>query len=125
MNSGVLHTMQALAASLPIRVLQPGQVLFEAGEPGSSIFCVLSGALELHWGEAGVETFGPGDVIGVGALVSDNHLRHGTARAVVASELIEMGREQFLFAVQETPMFALELMASLEARLRGLEGEAP
>ena len=46
-------------------------------------------------------------------------------RAVVSSELIEMGREQFLFAVQETPMFALELMASLEARLRGLEGEAP
>ena len=38
MNSGVLHTMQALASSLPIRVLEPDQVLFEAGEPGSSIF---------------------------------------------------------------------------------------
>jgi CRP-like cAMP-binding protein len=38
-----------------------------------------------------------------------------------ATELIEMGREQFLFAVQETPLFAIELMASLERRLRGLE----
>ena len=125
MNSGVLHTMQALAASLPSRVLQPEQVLFEAGQPGNSIFCVLSGSVELSWGDASFEIFGPGDVLGVGALVSDHHLRHGTARAVVASELIEMGREQFLFAVQETPMFALELMASLEKRLRGLEGEAP
>ena len=34
-----------------------------------------------------------------------------------------MGREQFLFAVQETPMFAIELMASLERRLHRLEDE--
>ena len=121
MNFGVLHTMQALAASLPIRVLQPEQVLFETDEPGSSILCVLSGAIELRWGDAGSETFGPGEVLGVAALVSEHHLRHGTARAVVATELLEMGREQFLFAVQETPMFALELMASLERRLRRLE----
>jgi hypothetical protein len=40
---------------------------------------------------------------------------------VEATELIELGREQFLFAVQETPLFAIELMASLERRLRGLE----
>ncbi len=121
MNSGVLHTMQALASSLPTRKLEPQQVLFEAGAPGDSIFCVLSGAVELRWGEDPGESFGPGEVLGVGALVSDNHRRHGTARAVVASELIEMSREQFLFAVQETPMFALELMAGLERRLRRLE----
>ena len=121
MNSGVLHTMQALASSLPTRVLEPDQVLFAAGEPGDSIFCVLSGELELRWSAAEGERFGPGEVLGVGALVSDNHRRHGTARALLASELIEMSREQFLFAVQETPMFALELMAGLERRLRRLE----
>lgn len=123
MNSGVLHTMQALATSLPTRTLEAQQVLFAAGESGNSIFCVIAGELELRWGDgdgAG-ERFGPGEVLGVGALVSDNHRRHGTARAVVASELLEMSREQFLFAVQETPMFALELMAGLERRLRRLE----
>lgn len=121
MNAGVLHTMQALATSLSTRKLEPQQVLFEAGAPGDSIFCVLSGEVELRWSEDPGECFGPGEVLGVGALVSDNHRRHGTARAVVASELIEMSREQFLFAVQETPMFALELMAGLERRLRRLE----
>jgi len=123
MNSGLLHTMQALATSLPLRVLAPGELLFEAGEPGDSIFCVISGSVELRWGADGMEQFGPGEVVGVGALVSDNHRRHGTARALEASELIEMGREQFLFAVQETPMFAIELMASLERRLRRFEDE--
>jgi CRP-like cAMP-binding protein len=29
-----------------------------------------------------------------------------------------MNREEFLFAVQESPMFAVELLASLEQRLR-------
>jgi len=113
--------MQALAASLPIRVLEPQQVLFAAGESGGSIYCVLSGEIELSWGDAPPEVFGPGDVLGVGALVEQQHKRHGTASARVASELIEMDREHFLFAVQEMPMFALELMASLEGRVRHLE----
>lgn len=121
MNSGVLHTMQALATSLPTRKLEPQQVLFEAGAPGDCVFCVLSGEVEERWGDEPGERFGPGDVLGVGALVGENHRRHCTARAVVASELIEMSREQFLFAVQETPMFALELMAGLERRLRRRE----
>jgi CRP-like cAMP-binding protein len=121
MNSGLLQTMQAFASSLPLRVLTPGEVLFEGGEPGDTIFCVLSGAIELGWGGDVPEMFGLGDVLGVGALVSDNHRRHGTARALEATELIEMSREQFLFAVQETPLFAIELMASLEQRLRRLE----
>ena len=122
MKSGLLHTMQAFASSLPLRVLKSGEVLFEAGEPGATIFCLLTGAIELEWGGDAPERFGPGDVVGVGALVSDNHHRHGTARALEPTELIELGREQFLFAVQETPLFAIELMASLERRLRGLEG---
>ena len=121
MNSGVLHTMEALANTLSLRRLERGQLLFAAEEPGNTIFAVISGSVELSWGDGPGEHFGPGDVIGVGALVSDGHRRHGTARAQEASELMEMTREQFLFAVQETPMFALELMAALERRLRRLE----
>ena len=34
---------------------------------------------------------------------------------------IEMNREKFLFAVQESPMFAIELLASVDARLRDLK----
>jgi CRP-like cAMP-binding protein len=32
-----------------------------------------------------------------------------------------MNREKFLFAVQEAPMFALELLASIDQRLRQLK----
>lgn len=59
-------------------------------------------------------------MFGVGALVSWDHCRHSTARVLVDSEILEMSREEFLFAVQDTPMFAVEVMASLEQRLRNL-----
>jgi CRP-like cAMP-binding protein len=32
-----------------------------------------------------------------------------------------MNREKFLFAVQESPMFAIELLGSIEERLRHLK----
>ena len=34
--------------------------------------------------------------------------------------LIVINRENFLFAVQEAPMFAIGLLASIDARLRGI-----
>ena len=103
MNSGLLHTMQALASSLPLRVLAPGELLFEAGEPGDSVLCVISGSVELRWGADGMEQFGPGEVVGVGALVSDNHRRHGTARALEASELIEWAVSSFCLRCRKRP----------------------
>lgn len=73
--------------------------------------------MRFSWPDGGKELFQPGQVFGVGALVEHDHRRHGTARALQDSELIEMNREEFLFALQETPMFALQLLASLEERL--------
>jgi CRP-like cAMP-binding protein len=118
MDISALHTIQALASGIAVRRLQPLQVLFEAGTPGDSIFCILSGSIELSWEGGGRECFEPGQVFGVGALVTTDHRRHATARALEVSEVLEMNREEFLFAVQEAPMFAVELLASLEQRLR-------
>jgi CRP-like cAMP-binding protein len=51
----------------------------------------------------------------------EQHSRFGTAVAMTECRLLEMNREKFMFAVQETPMFALELMASVDERLRQLK----
>ena len=51
----------------------------------------------------------------------DNHQRLGTATAAEDSRLIEMNREKFLFAMQEAPMFAVELLASVDERLRDIK----
>ena len=125
MDISALHTIQALAGSIAVRRLVPQQVLYEAGTAGDSIFCILSGSIELSWEGGGRESFQAGQVFGVGALVMPDHRRHATARALEVSEVLEMNREEFLFAVQESPMFAVELLASLEQRLRRSQRNEP
>ena len=72
-------------------------------------------------GQEGYELIEAGNVFGAGALVMEGHRRLGTAQAQSDCRLIEMNREKFLFAVQESPMFAIELLASVDARLRDLK----
>jgi len=92
---------------------------------GTSMFGVLEGTMRLTWkshsGEQGHEDIEAGHVFGAGALVMQDHRRLGTATAITPCRLIEMNREKFLFAVQETPMFAVALLASVDARLRDIK----
>lgn len=117
--------MRALAAKREVRSAAAGEVIFAAGEAGASMFGLVEGTVRLVWktedGLEGYELISAGDVFGAGALVTPDHCRLSTATAETACQLIEMNREKFLFAVQESPMFAIELLASVDERLRDLK----
>lgn len=117
--------MRALAQKSEVHTFNPGDIIFKADDPGSSMFGVLEGSVRLSWqndhGHQGYELIEAGNVFGAGALVMDGHRRLGTAQAEGPCRLIEMNREKFLFAVQEAPMFAIELLASVDSRLRDLK----
>jgi CRP-like cAMP-binding protein len=86
------------------------------------MFGLLEGTVRLSWnGDAGHEDIRAGDVFGAGALVTHDHRRFGDARALTPCRLLVMNREKFLFAVQEAPMFAIELLGSIDQRLRDLK----
>ena len=120
-----LDTMRALAQKSEVHAVNAGDVIFKADDPGASMFGVLQGTVRLFWtnenGQQGYELIEAGNVFGAGALVMDGHCRLGTAQAETDCRLVEMNREKFLFAVQESPMFAIELLASVDARLRDLK----
>ena len=120
-----LDTMRALVQESEVHAVKAGDVIFKADDPGASMFGVLQGTVRLFWtnenGQQGYELIEAGNVFGAGALVMDGHCRLGTAQAETDCRLIEMNREKFLFAVQESPMFAIELLASVDARLRDLK----
>ncbi len=116
-----LHTIEALARNRAPRKLVAGEVLFRDGEPGDRMFGIVSGSIQLSWAGKDVETLGPGSCFGVGALVDPDHRRFGTATALGEAKLLEMNREEFLFAMQELPMFALEMLHDLEQRLEQLK----
>jgi CRP/FNR family cyclic AMP-dependent transcriptional regulator len=116
-----LNTIAALAGDRVSSRVNQGGVIFRAGDIGDKLYGVVSGQVQLSWGGDRVETIGPGSCFGVGALVDPEHTRFGTAVALCDSELLEMNRDEFLFAMQELPMFALEMLHDLEQRLQTLK----
>ncbi|MCP9830227.1 Crp/Fnr family transcriptional regulator [Synechococcus sp. JJ3a-Johnson] len=117
-----LDTMRALASQGEVLNFAAGDLIFRSGETGACMFGVLEGTVELSWnGEAAHEQNQAGDVFGAGALVTSEHRRYGNAKAVSPCRVLVMNREKFLFAVQESPMFAIELLGSIDQRLRQLK----
>ncbi len=102
------------------KVFSAGQVIFEEGQPGDEIYGILEGQVDILVNGKIVETIETGEVFGVGVLVGVKN-RTYTAIAKVDTKLVFLNEQRFLFAVQETPMFALEVMKSYSERLSRLQ----
>jgi CRP/FNR family transcriptional regulator, cyclic AMP receptor protein len=100
------------------RDVPAGTVIFEEGASGSEMFGVVEGEVEVRLIDGAVRRLGPDDTFGEMAII-DSSPRSGTAVAVTDTKLAVIDRNTFLFLVQETPMFALQVMSSMAARLRG------
>ena len=134
MSLTALASMRALAPSNRVLTFEAGDLIFQPGEAGDSLYGVLDGSVRLSWvcdpeqsltneatgSEApGIhELLNAGDVFGAGGLVTPGHRRINTARAATPCRLLVMNREEFLFALHESPVFSLEMLFSLEERLK-------
>jgi CRP/FNR family cyclic AMP-dependent transcriptional regulator len=94
-----------------------GSVVFEAGDTGDEMYGVVEGEIELRVSDKVIRTLGVDDIFGEMALV-DSSPRSATAVASVDSKLAVIDQHRFLFLVQETPMFALQVMSAMAARTR-------
>ena len=98
-----------------------GTIIFEEGTSGAEMFGILEGEVELRLPNGMVRRLGPDDSFGEMAIV-DGSPRSATAVAVTDTKLAVLVRQRFLFLVQETPMFALQVMSSIAERLRAATG---
>jgi CRP/FNR family transcriptional regulator, cyclic AMP receptor protein len=98
-----------------------GDVIFEMGQPGHLMYGVIEGSVDLVVKGKVAETISTGDVFGEGALVHPSRVRASTAIAQTDCKLACLDEKRFLFAVQSTPMFAIEVMRSFSDRLRRLK----
>jgi CRP-like cAMP-binding protein len=99
------------------RKVSTGTVIFQEGDPGAEMFGVVDGEVELRGAGGLLRRLGPHEVFGEMALVDDSP-RSATAVAVADTTLAVVDRHRFLFLIQETPMFALEVMAVMADRIR-------
>lgn len=94
-----------------------GETIFHDGDPADLVYGVLEGEINLIVHGKVAETLKPGELFGIGALLSMEN-RTYTAKAKTDCKLAFLDERRFLFAVQETPVFALEVMKSYSERLR-------
>ena len=96
-----------------------GGVVFNKGDPGSCMYIVQSGVIEMVIGEKVVEVCGPNEAIGFMSMV-DGAPRSSTARVKEACELSLLDQRKFRFMVDEVPNFALYIMGAMARRIRGM-----
>ncbi len=117
-----IETIQILQKnSHHLKSFASGEVIFQQGTKGNMMYGIIEGEVEMLVNDKVVETIKQGDVFGQGALVHSDNLRTSTARAKTNCQIAGLDQQHFLFAVQETPMFALEVMRSYSDRLRSLK----
>ncbi len=99
------------------RQYQMGQTIFADGEPGTEMYVIHAGKVDIVQKGHVVETLEPGNMFGEMALI-DSAPRSATAVANTDCELVAINARRFEFMVQETPNFALTVMKVMTDRLR-------
>jgi CRP/FNR family transcriptional regulator, cyclic AMP receptor protein len=115
-----VDTMQ-IFENHPDRTFQAGETIFEDGTEGEVMYGILQGEVAMYVHGKLLEKIGPGDVFGVGSLLHEDRRRESTAIASTDCKLAYLDKSHFLFAVQQTPMFAIEVMRSYSDRFRRLK----
>ncbi|ALF56412.1 cyclic nucleotide-binding protein [Nostoc piscinale CENA21] len=96
------------------------QIIFTEGQPGDFMFGIITGEINILVNGKVVETITSGDVFGTGVLVGIKN-RTYTAISKTECKLVSLDEKRFLFAVQETPMFALHVIKNYSERLSRLQ----
>lgn len=102
--------------------LQAGTILFQAGEPGESLFIVRTGSIELYIkdtaGQKIILTVAEeGQLFGELSLL-DSGPRTATAVALDDAELLVLDREDLLLLFQKRPDAALHMLAAMSGMTR-------
>lgn len=94
-----------------------GTVIFSEDETGDVAYVVIEGEVDLTYKGRLLETVTAGGLIGEMALL-DNQTRSATATVKTETKAVAIDRSRFIFMVEETPWFALEVMKIMADRLR-------
>ena len=111
-----------LAKVIDTQQISAGETLFQAGEPGESLFIVRSGEIELYIkdtvGQKIVLTIAEeGKMFGELSLL-DSGPRTATAVALTDTDLLVLDREDLLLLFQKKPDAALHLLAAMSVMTR-------
>lgn len=95
---------------------QKSEVIFAQGDTGDFMYDVIEGEVSLSRDEAELIRLGKGEIFGETGLIN-NEAHSVSATALVDCKIAKISRRRFMFMVDETPGFALDVMRVLAQRL--------
>ncbi|MHB2020863.1 MAG: Crp/Fnr family transcriptional regulator [Candidatus Xenobia bacterium] len=119
-----LKNIQSIAY---IREYRKGEVLFHEGDPGDTLYVVITGAIKVYrvteegW-EKTVHLMGEGDFLGEMSLL-DGQSRSATAEALDQTTCIIIGRQDFTNLLDKNPRLCRSILDDMCRRLRATTGE--
>lgn len=111
-----------LIDELPTEIFKEGDYVFREGDPGNSLFVVMTGELEVVLAagspnEMHLRTCGPGEYVGEMSLIMPKGQRTASVRARKVSRLWIMTREKFNECLQRWPLLAYSMVSIMSERL--------
>jgi CRP-like cAMP-binding protein len=114
------ETVQIFQSQPELKQFAAGEMLYREGDQADYMYGIIAGEIELVYQGKVLETLKTGEVFGIGGILGVGG-RRTDAIAKTDCQLAYLNQKHFLFAVQETPMFAVEVMKEYSERLRKLE----
>jgi CRP-like cAMP-binding protein len=97
-----------------------GRVLAERGQPGSGMFVLLEGTVEVDVPGLDPIELGPGDFVGELSLLTESD-RLARVRALTPVRGLAIGRAAFHALINDEPRIALAMLPVLARRLAAVE----
>ena len=103
-----------------IVLFAPGEVIVAAGEAADAMYVIIEGSVDIRIGDTTIDVAGPGEIVGEMALI-DQTTRSASVVALSPLRLARIDRRRFLYLVQNTPTFAIDVMSVMASRLRRID----
>lgn len=110
----------------PKRLIKKGSIIFNEGDTLDKIYFINKGFVKLYrLSSEGRETtiylYGPGHILGVRALTSEDECARHFAEAITELEIVTIARKDYFNAVTKNPEYILELLHVFIDRLNYTE----
>jgi len=123
-SEGLIRLLDSLAVEVE---LKEGEVLFEQGDVGDSLFAIISGTLEFsvlsrEGRKLSLDVMRPGELFGEIALF-DPGTRTATVTALEPSRVRGVKNPDVLRAIRETPELGIDMIQLAGERLRWMSSQ--
>lgn len=110
----------------PARLIKQGSILFNFGDPLNSIYFIEEGFVKLYrLSDEGRETtiylYGPGNILGIRALTSEDETARHFAEAITDLKIITIPRKEYLDILSKEPQYIVDLTHTFMQRLNYTE----